>query len=190
MLNKRMMLLLAIVLAGGCSSGYQPPAFYPLGAVDYPHPAKSAPTYQRKLWSVQHWDDVASHVANRLVRELCQCRRPTIGGWVLYVHKPQNNSDFTDAFHELLITQLVNRGFQISEDPYSAGVPMTYQVQTIDHRNMFHRKGPDNEVLVTTSVMSGDQYLARISDTYYVADYDMGHYYSQAPERRIQVTGR
>jgi hypothetical protein len=61
----------------------------------------------------QHWDILTAHVANRLRDSLIgsgEQGRPI----ALYVQQPKYNSDFGEAFHNLLITHLMERGFSIS----------------------------------------------------------------------------
>jgi len=46
------------------------------------------------------------------------------------------------------------------------------------------------EVIITTSMITGNKYLSRTSDIYYVNDLDSWHYQNKAPNREIQVTNR
>ncbi len=50
---------------------------------------------------------------------------------------------------------------------------------------------PDNEVIVTTSVMSGDRYITRMSDIYYISDNNFRQYIAKVPgpTRFIEVVG-
>lgn len=168
------LLTLALGL-GACTSEYPLVEGYPL-------------TYQKKFWVVQHWDGIATHVAQRLASALSPVRS-TGQPVVLYVEKPSPPTEFNEAFHTLLITHLLAQGFGISEDP-GAGLPVKYEVQVVTH-NLPDLPPPDHEVIVTTSVMTGNRYLTRTSDIYYITEYDIDHYLAQTgPTTRImEVVG-
>lgn len=179
-------------------------------------------TFQKKMQAAQHWDVLTEDVANRLYSSL-------IGGSgrsvTLHVQQPKYDSHFGEAFHNLLITHLMERGFSITENP-SAGLPLTYDVQVVSHNDrgfirpapgLFTALGssvlvlrdvanhhnpaaawmlgavgvdvasgfitdqPNNEIIVTTSVMSGDRYVARVRDIYYISDNNVGQYLASGP---------
>ena len=44
------------------------------------------------------------------------------------------------------------------------------------------------EVIITTSMITGNKYLFRTSDIYYINDLDFWHYQNNAPTREIQIT--
>jgi hypothetical protein len=52
---------------------------------------------------------------------------------------------------------------------------------------------PNNEIIVTTSVMSGDRYVARVRDIYYISDNNVGQYVARGPNpvttRIMEVVG-
>jgi hypothetical protein len=52
---------------------------------------------------------------------------------------------------------------------------------------------PNNEIIVTTSVMSGDRYVARVRDIYYISDNNVGQYVARGPDpvttRIVEVVG-
>ncbi len=52
----------------------------------------------------------------------------------LYVQQPRYDSRFGEAFHNLLITHLMERGFSIAENP-AGGLPLTYDVQVVSHND-------------------------------------------------------
>jgi hypothetical protein len=73
-------------------------------------------TFQKKMQAAQHWDVLTEDVANRLRDSLIgsgEQGRPI----ALYVQQPKYNSHFGEAFHNLLITHLMERGFSITENP-------------------------------------------------------------------------
>jgi hypothetical protein len=192
-------------------------------------------TFQKKMQAAQHWDVLTEDVANRL-------RDALIGSGEqgrsisLYIQPPKYGSHFGEAFHNLLITHLMERGFSITENPAS-GLPLTYDVQVVSHKDRgfirpmpglftalassvfvlrevaaesstsawmlgavgvdvmtgYITDNPNNEIIVTTSVMSGDRYVARVRDIYYISDNNVGQYIAQEPEpmntRIVEVVG-
>ncbi len=102
-------------------------------APQVPVPDTYAPTFQKKMQAAQHWDVLAAGVAERL-RESLGTHYDTGQPIVLHVQEPQPSTTFTQAFHGLLITQLMQEGFGVSRDP-AVGMPVTYEVQVISHKN-------------------------------------------------------
>jgi hypothetical protein len=152
-----------------------------------PEVAEWPPATQQKLWVAQQWDDVARQVAERLAAGLRSVRRAG-QPLVLYVEKPQSFSAFDDAFHQLLLTQLLTQGFSLTSDP-NAGLPLRYNAQLVTHDVSY--PPPDAELIVNVSVMSGERYLSRLSEVYYVAPYDLPLYLAQGPvvTRPMEVVG-
>lgn len=194
-------------------------------------------SYQKKMQAAHHWDVLTEDVANRLHSALIGAGNPQGRTISLYVQQPQYDSDFGFAFHNLLITHLLERGFSITENP-SAGLPLNYDVQLVSHNDrgfirpvpglfsglassVFVLRGiaresstaawmvgavgadvvtgyitdnPDNEIIVTTSVMNGDRYVVRLRDIYYISDNNVGQYVAQGPApvttRIVEVVGQ
>jgi hypothetical protein len=140
---------------------------------------------ERKMWLAQHWEEIADQVTQRLATVLAASHSPE-KPLVLYVKKPQAASTFNSALHDLLITHLLGQGFGVSDDP-SEGLPVAYDVQVITHN--VPQPPPDTEVLITTSVLSGDRYLARVSDIYFIPNYNLAQYLAQAPTVAMEVVG-
>ncbi|PIE83243.1 MAG: hypothetical protein CSA09_02880 [Candidatus Contendobacter odensis] len=82
-----------------------------------------------------HWDVLAADVANRLQAALVGAgNQSKTRSLSLYVEQPRYNSEFGVAFHGLLMTHLMERGFRISENPGS-GLPVVYQIQVVGHND-------------------------------------------------------
>lgn len=192
-------------------------------------------TFQKKMQAAQHWDILTADVANRLSGALIggEAGRPV----ALYVQQPKYDSHFGTAFHNLLITHLMERGFSITENP-AEGLPVTYDVQVVSHSDRgfirpmpglftalassvfvlrevadssstaawmlgavgvdvasgFITDNPNNEIIVTTSVMNGDRYVARVRDIYYISDTNVQQYIAAGPPpvttRIMEVVGQ
>lgn len=155
----------------------------------YPTAETTSIDSQQQILVVQHWDAVAARVAQRLANALSTSREAG-EPLVLYLQKPRSPSAFENAFHDLLITRLLGEGFGVSEDA-KVGLPVNYRVQVVTHRDPSQER-PDSEILVTTSVMSGDRYLTRMSDIYYVLDTELDNYvvFRSTPDRLMEVVGQ
>lgn len=195
-------------------------------------------TFQKKMQAAQHWDILAADVANRLHDDLIGSGEPQQSRPVaLSVQHPRQDSEFGNAFHSLLITHLLERGFIMSENP-AGGLPVSYDIQVVTHNDRgfirptpglftaltgtvlvlrdisdthsaaaatmagavaldvasgFVTDNPNSEIIVTTSVMSGDRYVARLRDIYYISDNNVDQYIAKGPApvttRMVEVVG-
>lgn len=219
------LILIASLGLGACASQVPLATTYPI-------------TYQQKMQAAHHWDVLAADVADRLSKAL-STQDPSGGKQILNVQGAKCCTVFNYAFHEFLVTRLLEKGFGVSSSP-NVGLPVTYQTQVVTHkdrgfirptpglftgltagvlvlRNLAKSASPgpaaavglaavgldvgtgyitggvpDNEIIVTTSVMSGDRYLVRISDIYYVNDNNRDQYIAKAapPTRLMEVVGQ
>jgi hypothetical protein len=101
-----------------CTSQVPVPQSYPL-------------TYQQKMITAHHWDVLADTVAQRL-HDAMASTHPTGETLVLNVQGPRCCTVFNQAFHDLLMTHLLQKGFGITTNP-NEGLPIKYQVQLITH---------------------------------------------------------
>ena len=193
-------------------------------------------SFQRKMQAAEHWDILTAHVANRLQDSLLGSGQQQGRPVALYVQQPRYSSEFSVAFHNLLLTHLLERGFLVSENP-GGGYTVSYDVQVVTHKDrgfirptpglftvltgsvlvldataesnpataaMMGAVGldvvtgyitdqPNSEVIVTTSVMSGDRYVTRLRDIYYISDNNVGQYIAKGPApvttRIMEVVG-
>lgn len=193
-------------------------------------------SFQKKMQAAEHWDILASDVANRLHDNLIGSGQQQGRPVSLYVQQPRYNSTFGEAFHNLLITHLLERGFLVSENPAN-GLPLNYDIQVVTHKDRgfirpmpglftalagsvyvlrsvaddsstaavmlgavgldvvtgYITDNPNSEIIVTTSVMSGDRYVARLRDIYYISDNNVGQYIASGPApvttRIMEVVG-
>jgi hypothetical protein len=160
-----------------------------LGACTYqvPSVAPREPTTMYKLWVAQQWDQAAGDIAQRLVAGLSAVY-PRGQPRILYVERPANPSQFTDTFRQLLITKLMAQGFGVSDNP-NEGLPVAINAELIT-RDTFTQP-PYSELVLNVSVMSGNRYLSRVSDIYYVSSYDLDNYLAQATTARtLEVVGQ
>ena len=167
--------VLSVALAG-CVAPIPPVEYYPV-------------TSQHKMLVSQNWNSVADDVAQRLSDALGStgaAGQPL----VLYVKSPRPDSSFGNVFSQLLKTRLLEKGFGVSLDR-SVGLPLNYDITLVNHQIDID-DAPHTEVMVTTSVVSGNRYLTRISDVYYINDPDSGQYVAKAryPTELVEVVGQ
>ena len=182
---KALLTFVIIVLLGLVGCAPQVPV-----ATGYPQ------TSQQKMQAVQHWDVLAADVARSLSGALAGVNGE--GTTVLYVQPPENLYVFGRAFYNLLITELIQNGFGVSLDPLEADLEVAYDVQVTAESldiDADYTSGsiPDSEVIITTSVVSGNRFVTRISNFYYINANDEGQYVACcpniAPSRMIDVVG-
>lgn len=195
--------------------------------------------FQKKMQAAHHWDVLTADVAKRLRDNLIGSGEPQGRPVALNVQQPRYNSQFGIAFHNLLITHLLEQGFVMTENP-SFGLPVSYDIQVVTHQDRgfirptpglftaltgtvlvlrdvsdthssaaatvlgavaldvasgFVTDTPNSEIIVTTSVMSGDRFVSRVRDIYYVSDNNVDQYIAKVPvpapvtTRMVEVVG-
>lgn len=184
-------LLAAAALVGGCST------------LDIPYPESHPATGQKKARAIHHWNVLADDVAQRIAEKISDW---PVGEYPIYIPPASDASGFNQGFRKLLITRLVERGITLSTQPtavelafdaqivqYRTNRPLTrlgYGVAVARDWNMYSQESSvivvsDNmafgepvraEVLVTTSLESGQRYLARTADVYYIDTDDVPLY--------------
>jgi len=212
--------VLALAGLGACAQAPMPES-YPL-------------SYQLKMQAAAHWDLLAQHVAQRLNNQLPGGNQ----GISLYVAEPRPVTTFNRALHDLVVTHLVEYGFNVTTTPYAGALTVQLDTQVVHHtgRSIRPQPGsfvaiggvgalggmaargpgaalgagalligaaeflsggagdaPDTEIIVSTSVLDGNMYRARLRDIYYVSD-DNQDQYVAAPvrpdlSRRLEVVG-
>jgi hypothetical protein len=109
--------------------------------------------FQKKMQAAHHWDVLTADVAKRLHDNLIGSGEPQGRPIALNVQQPRYNSQFSMAFHNLLITHLLEQGFVMSENP-STGLPVSYDVQVVTHKDRgFIRPTPGLFTALTGTVL-------------------------------------
>ena len=118
--------------------------------------------FQKKMQAAHHWDVLTADVAKRLRGNLIGSGEPQGRPVALNVQQPRYNSQFGIAFHNLLVTHLLEQGFVMSENP-SAGLPVSYDIQVVTHKDRgFIRPAPGLFTALTGTVLV----LRDVSDTH------------------------
>ncbi len=99
---KAIPLLAATLCLGACATQYS----------EAPLATNFRTAEQPKLQAASHWGSIAQDVALQL--------KPSIGISSVYVTPPKDQSSFSLAFHNQLISSLVNAGVAVSKTPRNA----------------------------------------------------------------------
>jgi len=112
------------------------------GCARIPEPIGYEYTTQPKMQAAYHWVVLASDVANRINNQLVLSDyprtpvyvRPTCGDEDTPCSNRQT-STFTEAFRDLLITELVRFGVPVRQTPNEESITVHYKVQLVYHHS-------------------------------------------------------
>ncbi len=120
--------VMTLILFSGCSR--------------IPEPTGFLYSSQSKLQAAHHWDVLAQDIANQINNELV---KDNLLNTAVYVKKtcgeddrscnPTETSQFDEAFHDLLVTELVRYGIPTSVQPDQGTIKVNYKVQTVFHQS-------------------------------------------------------
>jgi hypothetical protein len=146
--------------------------------------------------AAQHWQGIAADMANRLRVALGSLQ--TGGGPIVLYVEPSAPSTFSVAFHDLLVTELMQAGFGVSTVPMQDALTVQYSAIPAGEAD-YDVRGFDSEVLAIDSdvvfnlaVLSGNRYVTRVSEVYYVHADDLEEYIAMGivPTRIMGVVGQ
>ncbi|MDR2893657.1 MAG: hypothetical protein LBV80_11375 [Deltaproteobacteria bacterium] len=164
---------------------------------------------QLKVQASEHWRDIASEVAERVLKAIND--RPDLNGRPIFIASP-NNRPFTVAFYNLLRSELVSRGLQVSYSKEPGGINLEYTVQTvhfdsgrrsdstpligIDDKNRYNSPS-NNEIIVNARLFHLNRFVVHCSAIRYINDDDWPLYMDPQvadplaeSSRNIRVTNR
>lgn len=106
-------------------------------ATTYPY------TEQQRMQAAHHWDVLAQHEADGILRNSRVRFRD------LYIHPddqtPQNGNpggEFGRGFHDLLTSQLVSRGANVTTAPSAQSATVKFNVEVVNHRDRGYIRPP------------------------------------------------
>jgi hypothetical protein len=147
-----------------------------------PVPSAYPMSEQQKMQAVHHWRVLARNAADTInatmIKTFPEFQEP------IYV-APAGITPFDKAFHDLLITSLVEKGVVVSHN-YQNPLVLSFDTQIISHirasdANLgFKNQLPDKEVMVTLSLMYKGSYMMRYSSIYYIDNPEWWHYTQKA----------
>ena len=139
------------------------------------------PTYERKVGAAGHWSQVSQEVVEQTVAVLQKSGATTDN--LIYVPAPANASDFDRAFHEMMVTGLVRKGWQV-QAPGNTLLPvltLNYRTQIVKHHEgystLYNEPGL-TELVLTSTVTNAGRYITRKTDVYYIQSSDAWLYAS------------
>lgn len=169
---------------GGASSTAEP-AERGETAAKRPSPAPVAADHAAFLQLVEqageHWRDLAVEVAERVLKAYED--RPDLLERPIFIVQP-NNRPFSVAFYNLLRTELVSRGLQVSYKQEERSTLLEYTVQTVpfDRSRMDYAlkhgkaKASDNEIIVNARMSYRNRFVMHASSIRYINEADIALY--------------
>lgn len=120
-------LLLLVLFGGGCAARIPEPITYPY-------------SQQQKMEASHHWQVLAADLADRINNELISTDninqavsvKETCGNDA-HACAPNETSAFNEAFHDLLVTNLVGFGIPTRPKVDEESLEINYKVQTVRH---------------------------------------------------------
>lgn len=155
------MLALSVLFAA-CARGPVPPKV---------NPVKFA---QERVQAAEHWRDIAVDVADKVRDALVA--RDDLSTRPIHVVSPDSR-DFMLAFYQLLKTELVSRGIQVSDRREADTVVLDYNVLLITHDPSRSSRVPENEIVVNTRLAHNNRFVVHLSSIRYINDKEWAMYY-------------
>lgn len=90
-------------------------------------------TTQKKVRSAGHWSLLSHDVIEQMLVSLERSGATREAG--IQVTMPPSPSEFDRAFHEFLITELVQRNWQVLTSTNNSALTLSYQTQIIKHKS-------------------------------------------------------
>ncbi|OUD12329.1 hypothetical protein [Thioflexithrix psekupsensis] len=186
-----LMLLIALFAVSGCRS--------------FPAPTHHAYTTQQELLSAYHWDVLAEHIAVQLRQTLdLTFVDGAIRPAVFLRHTVDSEKiPFLNGLHSQLRTRLLQQGINVVTDTqYADTLIMDVKAQVVEHASPYSevRRGgrvcfncapsrvPYGEVIVSTAVTMGPQYIFSSEDVFYTRAIDFDFY--EQPGKVYQVVNQ
>ena len=94
---------------------------------------------QQKMQAAHHWDVLASHQAEMLIRNDMLKSQP------LYIRGSDAATPFSTAFDNLLTSQLVSKGAYVKASPDQAA-EVSYKVQVVKHKDRGAIRAPEGAI--------------------------------------------
>lgn len=177
----RLIILLAALFLGACASQLPIPANYPI-------------TTQKKARAAHHWDVLADDVAVQ-TQIAAYGKESVLKGKPLHIREPKEATAFNRVFRNFLITRMVNRGMQVTDNPEAGAVEVTYETQLVRHGSNRYTHIPGTLTALTAGLwVIHDMVDAGVSaapGTLGLAaamDWGLGHYAGGATHTELIVT--
>ena len=100
---------------------------------------------QKVVRATSHWDILADDVAAQTVTAIGINK-------IIFVATPNEQTDFNRAFHNLLITRMVNKGVPVSTEK-SSSVEVQYETQVVTHNSERRAYKPGTITVLAAGLM-------------------------------------
>lgn len=127
--------LVVLFVIGGCYYGQKVPAKPVTSQVPVPNAFRLST--QRNMQAAHHWKLLANDVADLIKKKIENGYHDT--RIPIYV-APSGITPFEKAFHDLLLTRLVEIGVDVSNQP-KGNLQLSFDIQVITHHNKILRTG-------------------------------------------------
>lgn len=176
-----------------------------------PEPSSYGHTMQSKMQSAYHWEVMADDVAKQIRARLDEPYGTGKDAGTFFVNRSEDRTPFSEAFHDLLISSIVEEGMAVAAQMMDGVRVVDYDVKVVHHKadrgaaqpetliGQILRRGitvvrdtvafgafqaqkvPHSEVMVTVSITENNEYILHSTDIYYINDPDFWHYGVSGP---------
>lgn len=115
------------------------------GTAQVPYTQNHPASYQKVARATSHWDILADDVAAQTVAAVGTQK-------TIYVVTPTEATDFNRAFHNFLITRMVNKGIPVSNQKVGA-IEVQYETQVVQHNSERKAYKPGTITMLTAGLM-------------------------------------
>jgi hypothetical protein len=185
-------------------------------------------SYQKQIQASKHWAIIADDLADQLQGQISEKK---IADRPVFINLYSDQTEFSRAFNDFLITSLVNRGVTVSKLKNGSTI-FNYKIQTVEYKSNRSTQLPSQakwtvlatglvvfrvldqiikdddasilgagvladvwtsdiapklEIIITTSILSGNVYVSRRSDIYYANSTDIHLYDSAENNKKSRV---
>lgn len=148
---------------------------------------------QPLIYRAADWSAIADHMAGSIQNKLAA--EPATQGQPVYISPPRQGQEtnFGYSFRDLLITHLVNRGINVTQNSDGmqtncTGATATCKPLVLNYSVQVVHRETAPEVVVSTQVADGERILSSDSGIYYIQDLHTGHYLQGS--RNIKVVNQ
>lgn len=147
-LQRTILLVATVIFLGACAQT--------------PVPVSHVTSDQKVMQSADHWAVLAADVADQLDRKI---EEAGFGGRAVYLTTAEATV-FNEGFHELLLTQLVNRGLAVVRSLPEDALTVTYDTQVVYHREKRKTRLHPGALTATASLLATGVWVVRDAFVY------------------------
>lgn len=126
---------IAAIFLAGCTTQYS----------EVPRPTSFSVLKQKKLQAGAHWDVIANDVAEQLKNSIGKDE-------ILFIARPQQDTEFTKAFYNQFLSALVNKGVRVSKSGDTRALIIDLETQLVKFSPNRHQ---DARFVSSTAIAAG-----------------------------------